>query len=132
MFARSSRYLIAGFSAAVCLALAVGCGGGAPPAESSLQEATVRGKITVKGKPATKGTVVFDPRNINRREASIATTDIGSDGTYEATTAIGRNSVSVIVQGASKGARSMSGELGFEVESGDNTLDIDLPLSTDD
>ncbi|WP_165068833.1 hypothetical protein [Paludisphaera rhizosphaerae] len=123
----SLRLLLASFSTAACLAIVAGCGDGAPPAESTTEQATVQGKITIKGKPATKGQVVFDPRNINRRDAKIATADIGADGTYKTTTAIGRNSVTVVVPHSMKSAEGMTPELGFEVKAGNNTLDVELP-----
>lgn len=119
---------LASFSAVVCLAMVAGCGGGgAPPAESSLEKGTVEGRVTIKGKPATKGRVVFDPTNINRRDAEIATADIGSDGTYKTTTAVGRNSVTVVVPRPPGPAEGMSPEIGFDVKPGDNALDFDLP-----
>jgi hypothetical protein len=50
-----------------CGLVAVGCGSGAPYAELSLTEGTVTGRVRTQGKPVTKGQVIFDPSNVNRR-----------------------------------------------------------------
>ena len=43
-----------------------GCGDGKPSVDSSLTEATVTGLVSVKGKPATGGTIRFNPSNSGR------------------------------------------------------------------
>jgi len=72
-----------------------GCnsGGSAPAVSGSSEESNVKGTVTVKGKPATAGKVVFDPANINRRTVLSRSADIGKDGTYTVKTLIGQNIV---------------------------------------
>src|SRR4051812_32749464 len=73
-----------------------GCGGtGTPSVSSSSEEATVKGTVAVRGKPATKGEITFDPTNINRRKAPVAKATIEKDGSYTLKTLVGENSVSV-------------------------------------
>src|SRR5690606_22925014 len=73
--------------------VASGCGQGPPPVSASKTEATVRGKVVVRGKAATKGQVVFDPSNIRRKDAVARTAELNPDGTYSITTLIGENDV---------------------------------------
>ena len=113
---------------AACLAIVGGCGGG-PGAESSTEEATISGTVTVLGKPATKGQVIFDPSNINRPQAPIRTAEIGADGAYRATTLVGSNAVTVVVPRPPRPTEGMSPEFGLDVQPGENTLDISLPMT---
>jgi hypothetical protein len=122
----TSRCFISSCTAA-CLAIGGGCGDRKPAAESSTAEATVKGTVTVLGKPATKGQVVFDPTNINRPDAKVRTAEIGAGGTYQATTLVGPNSVSIIVPRPSRPTEGMSPEFGLDVKPGENTLDISPP-----
>jgi hypothetical protein len=66
--------------AAPLLLLVGGCGpsGGV----SAVETVPVKGKVTYKGKPLTKGVVTFEPRNSGRT----ATGQIGPDGDFELTT----------------------------------------------
>jgi hypothetical protein len=112
---------------AACLTFGGGCGGGKPPAESSLTEATVKGTVTVHGKPATSGKVIFDPTNINRRDASLRVADIRPDGTYQATTLIGPNSVTLTLPRTGTWTDAMSPDLAINVRRGENSFDISLP-----
>lgn len=115
---------------AACLVMGGGCGDGRPPVESSTEEATVKGTVTVLGKPATGGNLTFDPSNVKRQDVPIRTTEIREDGTYQITTLVGMNSVSVNVPRGPKNPQ-MSGELGYDVQSGENMLDIPLPQEVD-
>jgi hypothetical protein len=72
-----------------------GCDNGTPSVSGSTEEATVKGSVTIKGKPATGGQILFDPSNINRRDARPRTAAIGKDGSYTVTTLVGENLVSV-------------------------------------
>ena len=58
-----------------------GCGDGKPSVDTSLNEATVTGVVSVKGKPATGGRSISIPAT---RDASYRpkSADIGPDGTY--------------------------------------------------
>ncbi len=110
-----------------CTFTACGCGSGAPHAESSLTEAKVTGRVTAAGKPVTKGQVIFDPANINRPSEHARTGEIRQDGTFEVTTLIGANRVTVAIPArtSKKGAPYVSQV--FDVQNGDNTFDITIP-----
>jgi hypothetical protein len=125
-----TRAHVASVLAAASLALGCG-GGGAPSVTSSTEEATVKGTITVLGKPATQGKVTFDPSNINRPNASVRTVEVGKDGTYEVKTLVGPNSVSVNVPKPAKPAPGMSPELSVDVPAGGTTFDVALPVKGD-
>jgi len=128
---RRARARSIGLLWAACLATGGGCGEGKPSATSSTREATVKGTVTVLGKPATKGRVTFDPRNINRPDAVIRTAEIGKDGAYRVTTLVGPNTISINVPRPPRPMRGMSPELGLEVRPGENTRDIALPVTGD-
>ena len=71
----------------------IGCGDSHPPVDSSLTEATVKGVVKLKGKPAVGGgTVMFNPSNVDRKVAA-ATTEIKEDGSYSLKTYTGGNEV---------------------------------------
>ena len=110
-----------------CGATACGCGSGAPYAESSRTEAKVSGRVTAAGKAISKGQVIFDPANINRRSEPARTAEIHQDGTYELTTLIGANRVTVAIPArrSKKGAPDVQHVC--EVQSGENTFNIALP-----
>jgi hypothetical protein len=57
-----------------------GCGSSG--ASQAAPTVPVKGKVTYKGTPLTKGVVTFEPRNSGRP----ATGEIGPDGTFELTT----------------------------------------------
>ena len=65
---------LGGLALAALLALG-GCdgSGGRPPASSSTEQAKVKGKVTLKGKPLAKVEVRFNPANVNRKSAPTAT-----------------------------------------------------------
>src|SRR4051812_29346902 len=79
---------------AVALIFVVGCGQGAPAVDTGDEEVTVKGTVKVKGKNATKGEVVFDPSNVERKTGP-KTAPIEKDGTYSIKTLIGKNQVTV-------------------------------------
>jgi hypothetical protein len=111
---------------ALLMMIAPGCGDQRPSVESSTAEGTVKGKVTIKGKPASKGSVVFDPANYLRKDATARTASINPDGTYTVTTLVGGNMIRVSSPEAeAAGASYMS--IDFDVKAGDNTLDITLP-----
>ncbi len=105
-----------------------GCGSGAPYAESSKTEATVTGRVTSQGKPVTKGQVVFDPTNINRPTETARMGEIRKDGTYELTTLIGENRVTVAIPARpKKKVGTPHFQKVYNVQSGSNTFDIEAP-----
>src|SRR5262249_7504841 len=69
-----------------------GCGDGKPSIDTSLTEATVTGVVSVKGVPATAGTILFNPSN-SGRIVPTRTAEIGPDGTYTIKTYTGDNQV---------------------------------------
>ncbi|WP_422924559.1 hypothetical protein [Singulisphaera sp. PoT] len=81
--------------AAASIVPVAGCGSGAPNVSSSTQEVTVKGTVTINGKPATSGEVIFDPSNVYRKFVSSKSAAIGADGSYTLTTLYGENKVSV-------------------------------------
>ncbi|MDX2036896.1 MAG: hypothetical protein SFX72_09605 [Isosphaeraceae bacterium] len=107
------------------IAVSTGCDS-RPAVESSTAEASVTGKVVIKGKPATKGTVVFDPANYMRKDVSARSATIEPDGTYRVTTLVGLNSVRVAGPEAEAAGAAYS-SLDFEVKSGSNSFDISIP-----
>ena len=102
-----------------------GCGGGGPSVSGSSAEGKVTGRLFVKGKPATKGEVVFDPSNIERKLEQARTAPVGPDGTYEITTLVGENKVSARGPGLNAFAYEIQS---VDVKEGENTFDIQLPV----
>ena len=93
--------------------------------DTSMTEATVSGVVSVKGVPATGGTVLFNPSNAGRIVPT-RTAPIGPDGTYTIKTLTGINQVSFEGDVAVKNR-----EIGLlkdfaEVTSGENKKDFDL------
>jgi hypothetical protein len=121
------RRYAAGLLIVIGALAAGGCGSGAPYAESSMAEATVTGHVTSQGKPVTKGQVIFDPANVNRPRESARTAEIRQDGTYEVTTLIGENRVTVAIPGRTQKKAAPYVQRVFKVESSGNTLDIPVP-----
>jgi len=111
---------IAAAAGASFMVLALACGDERPPVSSSMTEATVKGTVKVKGKLATKGTVVFDPSNYIRKMERARNAPVGKDGSYTIKTLVGEN------------VATYSGmpydRVVFEVKEGENTLDIEVPL----
>lgn len=122
---RASRRTMA-LALAAGLAAGWGCGDGAPSVETSTAEATVQGKVTFNGKPVTKGEVTFDPSNHLRKNATTRSAALGAGGTYTATTLVGANQVFV---NSPELRKTEVGTIEYDVQSGDNTLDIALPRS---
>ena len=124
-------HCIVGLIGAWTLLAVWGCGGGgsAPSVSSSRTEATVSGTVTIKGKPATKGEVTFDPAN-SQRNVAARTAPISGDGTYTVTTLVGGNIVRVATPETTRDPQLQFNETTFDVQSGTNTLDIVLPSSS--
>jgi hypothetical protein len=105
-----------------------GCQSKAPAVETSTTEATVRGSVLVRGKPASEGVVWFDPANSKRKNVVAISTEVSKEGTYEITTLIGENAVRYEGPAVS-GDRELDGLVqGYVVEPGENTFDIELPI----
>lgn len=112
--------------AATVLAGTWGCGGGTPSASSSSEKVKVKGTVTLKGKPLGGGSILFDPSNINRRDAPVANLEIGKDGTYSGETLAGENSVSVTNPTIAKSSALSANRQVFTLTSGENTVNIEL------
>jgi hypothetical protein len=85
---------VAGRIALAALLTAVfGCSA-APDRESSLEEATVKGTVKVRGKLLEGGELNFNAVNPNRK-VDVRKAAIGKDGTYTAKTYVGLNIVTV-------------------------------------
>jgi hypothetical protein len=117
-----------GVLAILCVLASAGCDSGAPYAEASTTEATVTGRVTSSGKPLTRGRVIFDPSNVNRRSQAARTAAIGADGTYQVTTLIGENRVTVAIPGRHTKAGAPYVQQICDVKAGEqNTFDITVP-----
>jgi len=94
-----------------------------------MEEATVKGTVTVKGEPLTKGQVNFDPANVNRKVGP-RTAPIGSDGTYTIKTLIGQNTVRVTGPTIGRDPNLAMNERILDVQSGENQISIELSQTT--
>lgn len=107
-----------------------GCGNpDAPNVSGSTEEATVKGTVSIRGKPVTNGEVSFRSSNINRPNAPLKTAKIGSDGTYTIQALIGDNVVAVSCKefAQRKNMELIENEQPVNIRSGEQTLDIELP-----
>jgi hypothetical protein len=115
------------FVATACAGfLALGGGCSSPAATSSNTEATVHGTVKLKGRLATSGKISFNPANINRKEAPIATAEIAKDGTYTVKTLVGHNMVTVTTPETAKDPVLQYNRVQHNVAAGDNTYDIEV------
>ncbi len=124
------RAKLLGLMSAALLIVSWGCGSGAPPVDTTTQEATVSGTATFKGKPITRGTVTFDPSNYQRQVAS-KSASIEKDGRYTITTLVGENRVSASSPQIPQSREMDDIDHYFNVQPGSNTYDIVLPPATD-
>jgi hypothetical protein len=126
---RLRQAALVGLFILVCGLTAGGCGSGAPYAESSRTEAKVTGRVVSQGKPVSKGQVVFDPANINRPNEPARLAEVRKDGSYEITTLIGANRVTVAIPGGPTKKKQVSPHVQqiCEVHAGSNTFDITMP-----
>jgi hypothetical protein len=106
-----------------------GCDGssGAPPASTSTEQAKAKGKVTYKGKPLANVEVKFNPANVNRRSAATVTAATGDDGSYELTSLVGENTVSLGGAAVSKNAALNYFTKPVELKAGENSVDLDIP-----
>jgi hypothetical protein len=115
--------------ASAALMVAWGCGGTreAEKGAASKADATVTGKVLIKGRPAAKGRITFEPLDANGLPAASNVAQVGPDGTYTVTTKTGPNDVTVSSTG-DPAADSGYNKTNFDVQSGSNTRDLDLPI----
>ncbi len=107
------------------LATVPGCGDGKPNVDTSLTEATVSGVVSVKGVPATAGTILFNPSN-SGRIVSTRTAEIGPDGSYTIKTYTGDNQVTFSGEVASKNTGVGLMREYASVQAGSNKINYDL------
>lgn len=100
---------------------------GTPSVSSSTTEAVVKGTVTVRGKKADSGTVVFDPANVRRRDVAPRTAPIEKDGTYAITTLVGDNTISVTGPKFDRDEEVGTSQYILDVPSGESTFEIQLP-----
>jgi len=126
-----TRRLAAGTLALAILIPASGCGSdaGAPAVSGSMEEATVKGVVRLRGKPMKNGRVTFRTANVNRPNAPVREAEIGAGGEYTARTLVGLNFVEIA--GAElttpRNRMFLDNEQSLIIKSGENTLDLDLP-----
>jgi hypothetical protein len=122
------RYVgwLGGLALAGLIALS-GCDG-TPPASSSTEQATVKGRLTLKGNPLGKVEVQFNPANINRKSGSLAKAITEDNGTYEITTHVGENTITLSGAAVSQHSKALTYfNKSVDVKSGENTVDIPIP-----
>ncbi len=112
--------------AAAVLVATWGCGGGAPAVSSSSEKVQVKGTVTLKGKPLKGGEILFDPANINRKDAPVARLPIGDDGSFSGETLSGENAVMVSGPAIQKSPDLSANRQVIDLKSGENTVNIDL------
>ncbi|SIO57208.1 hypothetical protein SAMN05444166_5361 [Singulisphaera sp. GP187] len=114
---------------AVMVLILGGCNSGAPYAESSLQETSVKGVIKVHGKPLEGGEVHFNPANVNRKVGG-RNAPIAKDGSFTLRTLVGQNIVSVSPPTEKARGKDVVGleyeEKSVELKPGENTLDFEF------
>ena len=115
---------------AVTSLLIMGCGDGSVSASGSTTEAKVTGTVMILGKPATDGEVVFDPANVNRRDASVHRAPIDKDGHYTITTLVGQNMAIVEGPAIVKNGLMVANRQAVELTAGENTVDLTVPRTT--
>jgi hypothetical protein len=104
----------------------IGCGDSHPPVDSSLTEATVKGVIKLKGKPAVGGgRVMFNPSNVERKVAA-ATAEIKEDGSFFLKTYTGGNEVKFSGPFISEERGLALTTRYCELEPGENIINFDL------
>jgi hypothetical protein len=107
------------------LPIANGCSDGKPAIDTSNNQATVTGVVTVKGKPAPGGKINFNPSN-SGRIVGISSADIGPDGSYTVKTYTGGNQVTFSGEVAIKNPGLGLVREYADVKSGENKIDYDL------
>ena len=110
--------------------LASGCSDG-PAVTGSMEEATIKGVVKIRGKAATGGKVSFRGSNVNRPDAKVVEADIAKDGTFTAKPLIGKNFVEVSSKDLlnAKNRDLTENEQLVDIPSGEATLNIELPAT---
>lgn len=126
---RSLYKSVALLLAAAAVSAVPGCEGGpsVDSASSSTTEADVSGKVTLGGKTAESGELVFDPTNIARKTAPTAKAAIGKNGSYSTKTLIGENVIYYRGGPTEKNQARTMFRKNVVINSGANTIDVDVP-----
>jgi len=111
----------------VVLSAPTGCNDGTPSVSSSRQEGVVTGAVTVRGKPAGGGVVVFDPANVQRPDAAARRAEIAKDGSYSITTLVGGNVISISGPKFDKDEEVGTSQLTLDVPAGESEFNLVLP-----
>jgi hypothetical protein len=123
---RPSRIWLGASMSAALMAASFGCSD-TPPVSSTSSEATVTGKVTIRGKPMKGGEITFNPANIKRPDAATRKAPVKPDGTYEITTLQGQNSVKVDGPEILKDPKLGYAALTVDVTSAGTPFDVELP-----
>jgi hypothetical protein len=119
--------------ALVALVVSSGCNvlSDTPAVSGSQEEATVKGTVRVRGKPVAGGEITFKCANVNRPKAQPRSAPIAKDGGYEIKTLIGQNYVEVSCTELNRkeNRELRDREWAFMVNSGENTIQIDIPAT---
>jgi hypothetical protein len=124
------RFAAGSLALVLALALSGGCGDNVSSTVSgSMEEATVKGTVRVRGKPVNNGMITFRTSNINRPNAPLKEAKINKDGTYTITTLVGGNMVEVTCKEvlSARNRDLIENERMVQVQPGENTIDVDIP-----
>jgi hypothetical protein len=91
-----------------------------------MDEGTVKGVVSIDGKPLTGGKVVFNPANAQRKFVPVHEAEIGKDGSYSVTTLVGTNTISVQAIDTKKMPDLAYQSSSFDVARGENHFDVSL------
>jgi hypothetical protein len=89
--------------------------------------AKVRGRVTLLGKPLAQAEIHFNPANVHRKSAPMATATIRDDGSYEVTTFVGENIITVAGRALRKKTQLQYTAKMLDVKDGENEFDLALP-----
>jgi hypothetical protein len=107
-------------------AVGQGCDDGKPAVDTSKREATVTGTVSVRGKPAEGGNILFNGSN-SERIVEYKTAPIGKDGSYTISAYTGWNRVSFDGEIAEKNRGVGLIQESFDVKPGvENKANFDL------
>jgi hypothetical protein len=120
---------LAGCVAVALVFAAQGCGfnSGAPAVSSTMEEADVKGTVSVRGRAVNNGTVTFHSANI-RRATRDRSAPIQADGSYSIKAYQGQNNVIVNCNElrSAQNRQFREFELDVDVQPGSNTIDIEI------
>lgn len=120
------RVLTSAVTTAALLAVVAGCDDGTPPVESGMEEVSVKGTVTLKGKPLENGEITFDGSNVKRKDGILKSAKVKA-GVYEAKALVGGNSVTVHSKEIDRDTGLSANSKFVELKAGEvNKVDINL------